>query len=365
MMNTKLFLLLSLICLCFSCQKNSIKIEGNISNLPDGKLILYEDVFSNKLDSINVKNGKFEMKHIFNDRVPHYLGIDYYADNGNKIMFQFPMNSYFNQNKDKWSSGVFLSDDIIKLNGSLQYSEFGKNSPFPDHIKTATITDFEGGEQSKAMQDTNYDLFTRKSTTQDAEIQNLIKKHPSSFHVLFGILKNRYQFSPIQIENYLKLFDKTVQKAQPYKELQQYVVNSKKIDTRNVLRLKNADHQLSEVIDKNYKKHLIVLWASWCGPCRQEIPILKKIVSENKLNGIELISISIDEKESEWQKALKEENMSWKQFIVSNAESENLKTILKYGSAIPYSVLIDNNMKILTNSTGLYDEAEILEMLNK
>lgn len=92
---------------------------------------------------------------------------------------------------------------------------------------------------------------------------------------------------------------------------------------------------------------------------------MKKIIAENKINGIELISISIDEKESDWRKALNEEQMNWKQFIMSKEESENFKIILKYGGAIPNSVLVDNDMKIISSSTGLYNEKEMLKALNK
>ncbi|MCX8524374.1 TlpA family protein disulfide reductase [Chryseobacterium formosus] len=132
-----------------------------------------------------------------------------------------------------------------------------------------------------------------------------------------------------------------------------------------MLKLKNSKNELTEVIDKKYKKHLIVLWASWCGSCRKEIPILKKIISEHKIDDIELISISIDEKESDWRKALNEEQMSWKQFIMSKEESENFKIVLKYSGAIPYSVLVDNDMKTLSSLTGLYSEEEMLKTLNK
>ncbi|MNY42581.1 Thiol:disulfide interchange protein TlpA [compost metagenome] len=129
--------------------------------------------------------------------------------------------------------------------------------------------------------------------------------------------------------------------------------------------MKNADNQLTEVLDKKYKKHYIILWASWCAPCRQEIPILKKMMSENKLTDIEVILISIDEKKSDWKKALTQEKMNWKQFILSEEESENFKIILKFGGAIPYSVLVDNDLKILSSSTGLYNESEMLQMLKK
>ncbi|MCX8531130.1 TlpA disulfide reductase family protein [Chryseobacterium luquanense] len=364
-MNKKFLLYFFFILIIISCKKNSTTISGDIPNLPNGKLILYEDLWNNKLDSLEVKDGKFELTHTFDDEIPHYLGIEFYDLEGNKLVFQFPTNSYFNQAKEKWTSSLFLSDKFVKLTDSLEYVDFGENSPFPKNIKTVEIKKIEAGAQTKALQNTNYDLFSRKSSTQYSEIENLLKKYPNSFHLLSEISKNKYQFSSSQVEKFLSLFDKSVQNYPQFKGLQNYIKDSKSINNNKILKLKNSKYKLTEVINKKYKKHLIILWASWCGPCRKEIPILKKIIAENKINGIELISISIDEKESDWRKALHEEQMTWKQLILSKEESENFKIILKYSGAIPYSVLVDNDMKILSSSTGLYDEKEMLKIFNK
>lgn len=364
-MKTKFLIYSAIVFTLISCEKNSTKISGDIPNLPDGKLVLFEEVWSNKLDSVEVKDGKFDIELIFDDKIPHYIGMDLLAKNGDKICFQFPTDSYFNKQKDKWSSSLFLSDKKIYLKDSIEYIDFGKNSFFPDNIKPVNVIILEAGEQTYALQKTNYDLFSRKSNTQNSEIQNLIKRYPKSFHLLAEMVKNKYTFSSVDVSDFLKLFDKSVQAYPHFKELQKYVVDSKKNINTKLLKLKNSDNQVNEILDKRYNKHLIILWASWCMPCRQEIPILKKIVSENKLSDTEIISISIDEKESDWQKALAAEKMNWKQFILSEKESEKFKIILKYGGAIPYSVLVNSDLKILSSSTGLYDESEMLKMLKK
>lgn len=59
---------------------------------------------------------------------------------------------------------------------------------------------------------------------------------------------------------------------------------------------------------------LIDFWASWCGPCRQEIPNVKKQYELYKDKGFEVVSISIDQNEAAWRKALEQEQLQWPNF---------------------------------------------------
>ncbi len=63
------------------------------------------------------------------------------------------------------------------------------------------------------------------------------------------------------------------------------------------------------------KRYLLIdFWASWCRPCRKEIPNLKKLYAAYAAKGFDIVSISIDKKEKDWQKALKEEKLPWHNF---------------------------------------------------
>lgn len=91
------------------------------------------------------------------------------------------------------------------------------------------------------------------------------------------------------------------------------------------------------------KKYILIdFWASWCAPCRKEIPNLKKLYSTYSSKGFEIISISIDKKEADWEKALKEEKLAWPNYLDSKGANDvlNVKTI-------PAMFLIDDKGMVI------------------
>ena len=105
--------------------------------------------------------------------------------------------------------------------------------------------------------------------------------------------------------------------------------------------LKGKETKLSK-----FKGKVLVLdfWASWCGPCRQEIPNMKKYYEEFKDKGVEFLSVSIDAKKDAWTKALGEEKMAWQQGWVTDAGKSVMDTY-QFGG-IPFILLIDKDGKI-------------------
>lgn len=99
------------------------------------------------------------------------------------------------------------------------------------------------------------------------------------------------------------------------------------------------------------KKYVIVdFWASWCGPCRKEIPNLKNIYKQFASKGLEIVSVSTDKSIKAWQKALDEEQLPWSNFRDESGIAEVYSV-----KAIPAIFLLDANGMIL--STKLRGEA--------
>lgn len=90
---------------------------------------------------------------------------------------------------------------------------------------------------------------------------------------------------------------------------------------------------------------LIDFWASWCGPCRAEIPNLKEAYAMFKDKGVEFLSVSVDKSSDEWKKAMTQEQMPWPQILAPQSGKEAME--LYQFSGIPFIVLIDKEGKLV------------------
>lgn len=95
---------------------------------------------------------------------------------------------------------------------------------------------------------------------------------------------------------------------------------------------------------KDKKVVLIDFWASWCAPCRKELPNVKANYEKYASKGFEVIGISIDKDPKAWQKALEEEGLKWPNF--NDLEVSSLYKV----KAVPTTYLIDNQGKLIAEN---------------
>ena len=108
---------------------------------------------------------------------------------------------------------------------------------------------------------------------------------------------------------------------------------------------------------------LIDFWASWCGPCRKEMPNVVKIYSKFKNKGFEIYGVSLDQDKEKWMEAITKDGINWPQ--VSDLKYwDNVAAKIYNVQGIPYTVLIDKDGKIIAkNLRGQELEKKIAEVL--
>ena len=113
---------------------------------------------------------------------------------------------------------------------------------------------------------------------------------------------------------------------------------------------------LSELVGKT-DYVLVDFWASWCGPCRRFVPVLKEIYATQPEGRLQILSCSVDQDQTAWLTALSEEQMVGPQM---REDAEHMCSD-KYGvQYIPHTVLIDREGHIVGVNL---EEPEIEEIL--
>ena len=99
--------------------------------------------------------------------------------------------------------------------------------------------------------------------------------------------------------------------------------------------LEDVDGKIHRLTDFRGKYLYVDLWASWCGPCCQEVPYLQKLEKQLKNPAVEFISISLDTNKEAWKKKMKQLNMHGHQYIVTGDQFATMMNI----KGIPHFLL--------------------------
>lgn len=115
-------------------------------------------------------------------------------------------------------------------------------------------------------------------------------------------------------------------------------------------------------VAKANKYVLVDFWASWCRPCRAEIPNIKSIYDKHHSGGFDIVSVSIDEDDTAWRQAVEKEGLVW-----HNVRDVDKSIADKYHvTAVPTMVIIDSEGKMVAeNLRGEELAAKIDELMAK
>jgi len=191
--------------------------------------------------------------------------------------------------------------------------------------------------------------------------KNLILKHKETWWGPFFMLMQYSYFTPEQKPEFEQFSE--VAKKSYYGQVVDKDLNPKSLIGTSVANFKLNDKDGKPLSVKEIvagKKYILIdFWASWCAPCRKEIPNLKTAYANYAEKGFEVLSISIDKDEKAWQKALAQENMQWPNLHDDDKVSKafNVKTI-------PATYLVDSKGIIINdNLRGTALEEKLKELL--
>ena len=122
----------------------------------------------------------------------------------------------------------------------------------------------------------------------------------------------------------------------------------------------------SVALEKNRGKVVLLdFWATFCGPCLEEMPNLKKLYDRYREKGFEIIAFSEDQDQSRLASYLKDKGISWENVLCPKAEADETVRLYRVVN-IPASFLIDQNGIVRhVNLSGQDLEKAIEELLTR
>lgn len=353
-------------------------ITGKIDGQVEGKKVyLYKTSYeSNKvIDSTKIKKGQFKLKgsvplpglyQIVIDKTPkgeesspkNWTSSRFYLENS-PITFQGHVDSlttyYYKPNKKAAViTGSKTQDEQTAYNESIKdlrskISALDKEYSEKYHLPTlkGIYNTEEGIRISKEM--AIYDKQLRESNL------NFIKNNPKSVVALdlamYNFIGMFVELTVPQIEELTAAIKQGWEGTPQYEEFLRYAEKSKKtalFSTYQDFELKNEEGNSVKISSfiKPGQYSMLEFWASWCGPCRGEIPHLVKINEKYKDAGFNIISISLDERDKDWRKAMNEEKMVWTQLNEPKGFDGEVSKAYNI-TGIPFAILLDPEGKIV------------------
>lgn len=342
----------------FGCSKKEntneyITIRGALKNLPKGSVVIQklDPLGWQTLDSLKSNNGHFEFKFpSVKYPEPIQVAISHYDTNHVKRGIFFTTGT---KGKAGYggieSSNMFWLEDGVELNGTVRLCESARGYPFhSDQV-------IQVGKQTRVMYDdtAGFGVISNLNT-----LKKLVQQHPYSYYYLETMKRRAVRSSNAQFYALFNLFDRDVRESASGRALKKYVDTRHQYKLTTETSLPDSNKTIQPILNRNADLTMVILWASWCGPCRAEIPQLKKIHQKFAgQTGFHMVSISIDNDMVAWNKAMQKEKMPWKQLLMTPETMEFSKEIFGFTQRVPLTLFVDGSGKIMNSFLGYGEES--------
>ena len=344
-----------------ACQeKNAYTISGTIEAAGEGDSVSLQLVEGRKridLEKVPVVDGKFEFKGVADSVQVAVLSLgdplcQFFLEPGDiKVDVKPGQMSYALGTPNNNAYEAFMLD-MKAL--EEEYAEIAQNAKNPE------LSDAERDEIKKQMGSFEEKYYQA--------IKNSIIDNAGTDFGLYNLGNNYYYFEPEELapvlESYVAAFptNARLQRIKANNDLSLETSVGKKFKDFEMADVDGNMRKLSEFIAAN-KVTLVDFWASWCGPCRAEMPAVKAAYEAYKDKGFGIVGVSLDNNKEAWVGAIANLAIEWPQ--ISDLQGWNCAGAKLYGvNSIPATVLIAKDGTILAkNVRGEAIQEKLAEIL--
>lgn len=236
-----------------------------------------------------------------------------------------------------------------------EYAEIARNAQNPE------LTDAERA-QIKALMGEFEEKYYQV-------VKNSITDNVGNDFGLYNLCNSYYYYAPEELapvlDGYVAAFptNARLQQIKKQNDLSLGTAVGKPFKDFEMADTQGDMHKLSEYVAAN-KVTLVDFWASWCGPCRAEMPAVKAAYDAYKTKGFGIVGVSLDNNKEAWLEAISTMGMEWPN--LSDLKGWSCDGAKLYGvTSIPATVLVAQDGTILArNLRGEAIQEKLAELLN-
>lgn len=355
--------LLAVAAVCTACNSgnNGYTVTGTVEGAADGDTVYLETVKGRqfvKLDSAVIKGGTFTFKGTQDTAVNRYISykaagkdgaaIDFFLENGKiKINLSQENNS---------ATGTANNDAYQEIKTQIN----GLNKQMMniyESMSDTTLTAEQREAKGKEMKDLENSMISAIKAGINKNIANpvgvlLLKQN--YYYMDVADLDPLMPQIPAAYDN-----DEAIVKIKNNVEKMKATAVGQKFTDFEMQTPEGKTVKLSDYVGKG-KVVLVDFWASWCGPCRAETPILAEVYNQYKDKGFQVLGVATWDQPKDTKKAIEDLKITWPQIL----NAQNTPSELYGFNGIPHIILFGPDGTIVARDLrGDALKAKVKEMM--
>lgn len=340
---------------------NGYTVTGTVEGAADGDTVYLETVEGRqfvKLDSAVIKDGTFTFKGTQDTAVNRYISykaegkdgaaIDFFLENG-KIKINL---SQENNSATGTANNDAYQEIRVQINGLNK-----QMMTIYESMSDTTLTDEQREAKGKEMENLENSMISAIKAGINKNITNpvgvlLLKQN--YYYMDVADLDPLMPQIPAAYDN-----DEAIVKIKNNVEKMKATAVGQKFTDFEMQTPEGKTVKLSDYVGKG-KVVLVDFWASWCGPCRAETPILAEVYNQYKDKGFQVLGVATWDQPKDTKKAIEDLKITWPQIL----NAQNTPSELYGFNGIPHIILFGPDGTIVARDLrGDALKAKVKEMM--